>query len=57
MVRDRDTFHRTKPRSLSNPAARVVGSVREKRQGLSVSDAQNSVGMSKAMQRVAFNVA
>jgi hypothetical protein len=40
-----------------NPAVRVVGSVREKRQGLSISDARNSIGLSKAIQLVAFNAA
>jgi hypothetical protein len=56
MARDRGTFRRTEPRSLFKPAARVVGSVRDKRQGLSMSDAQNSIGLS-AMQLVAFNAA
>ena len=52
MARDRDTFRRTESRSRFKPAARVVGSVREKCQGLSISDTRNSVGLSKAMQLV-----
>jgi CheY-like chemotaxis protein len=57
MARDRDTFRRTEPRSRFKQAARVVGSVWEKRQGLSISDARNSIGLSKTMQLVAFNTA
>jgi response regulator receiver domain-containing protein len=57
MARDRDTFRRTDLRSRSKPAARVAGPVREKRQFLPISDARNSIGMSKAMQLVAVNVA
>jgi len=57
MARDRGTFRRTDLRSRFKPAARVAGPVREKRQFLPISDARNSIGMSKAMQLVAFNVA
>lgn len=57
MVRDRDTFRRIEPRSPFKAAARVVGSVWEKRQGMSISDARNSIGLSKAMRLVAFNAA
>lgn len=57
MARERDTFRRTEPRSPFKPAARVVGSAREKRQGLSITDTRNSIGLSKAMQLVAFNAA
>jgi hypothetical protein len=56
-ARDRETFRRTEPRSHFKPLARVVGSVREKRQGLSISDARNSIGISKAIRLVAFNAA
>jgi hypothetical protein len=57
MARDRNTFRRREPRSRLKPAARVLGSVREKRQGMSISDARTSIGFSKAMQLVAFNAA
>jgi hypothetical protein len=46
---------------VSPPLAQIEpgtpGSVRDKRQGLSKSDAWNSIGLSKAMQLVAFNAA
>src|ERR1700733_11705040 len=50
MARDGETFRRTEPRKGFKPAARVVGSEREKRRGFSISDARNSIGISKAMQ-------
>ena len=57
MARDRDTFRRIKPRSRFKPEVRVTGPAREKRQGVPISDARNSIGMSKAIQLVAFNAA
>ena len=57
MTRDRDTFRRIAHRSLFKQDVRVAGPAREKRQGVPISDARNSIGMSKAMQLVAFNVA
>ena len=57
MARDRGIFRRTEQRSLFKPASRVVGSVLEERQGVSISESRNFIGLSKAMQTVAFNVA
>jgi hypothetical protein len=57
MAGDENTFRRIEPRSRFKPAARVVGSARQKRQGLSISDARNPVGIPKAMQLVDFNAA
>jgi hypothetical protein len=53
MAHDRDAFRITELWSRFKPAARVAGPVQEKRQVLPISDARNSIGMSKAMQRVA----
>jgi hypothetical protein len=57
MARDRGIFRLTEQRSLFKPASRVVPLVGDKRQGLSTSDARNSIGLSEAMQLIAVNAA